>query len=156
MVLPAWIAFACLLGARRLLGVRRPAALLLAGAVVVGFGGLQPRRRSSVMEPGERRALGVPGACTEADLALFAAVDAPLMRLGRPRGEDDGASVLLLQSPTADEQAAMANTGAALRRAGWVPTGATSFVRQGVVMGMSMMEMSTLSHDGVTVRLALP
>ena len=152
VLMAAWVAFACLLGARRLLDVHRVPPLLLAGAVLVVFLGTAAASARIGHGAWEREVLGVPGACTEADVALLAAVDAPLMRLGPPRGEDDGACVLLLQSPTSDERAAMANTGAALREAGWMPRGATSFTRRGVVL-----EVSASSQGGPTdVRLSLP
>jgi hypothetical protein len=152
VLMAAWIAFACLLAARRLLAVRRVPPLLLAGAVLVVFLGTATASARIGHRTWERDMFGVPGACTRADVALLEAVEVPLMRLGPPRGEDDGACVLLLQSPTSDERAAVANTGAALRGAGWVPTGATSFVRRGVVL-----ELSTSSHGGPTdVRLSLP
>lgn len=136
LLLVACLALLLLLGARGLLGARRPTTGLLAVAVLAVFGGAAAASATLGAATHDRRTTTVATACSAQDRELLAAVEYPGFRLG-PLGDPDGGCVLRL-SPQTDAATAVSGLTADLARAGWRTAGPDG-------------ETATLERDGAVL-----
>lgn len=140
MLVPAGLALPCLVAARGVVGRPRPRTSVLAAWVLVVFAATGA---AAVVHGGsvhERDSVVEAAACSPADLALLAAVDAPGAHSAPAGGADGGCSMVVSWVP--DIARAEAEMTAALERGGWQRSARDGdsqvFERQGEVLRMSV------------------